>query len=490
MVHGTVTVSLLACAFLPLLKNALKNPADTNSYRAIAGSSLLLKLFDQCVLLVWGELLSSDSLQFGYKEGSGTTQCSWMVMEVATYYMRNGTSPIMTLLDCSKAFDMCKYSILFTKLLDKGLPAVVVRTLITVYEQQYAWVRWGRARSEVFNIVNGTRQGSVLSPTLFAVYMDEILTKLRNLGVGCYVEEVFMGALGYADDLVLLAPSRTAMQLMLDACEEFGTRNNLQFSTDPDPVKSKTKCVFMSGKRKQVKPLPLKLYGVELPWVSTATHLGNELCEDGSMDTDTRQKRAAFIERSLLVREQFSFAQPIEVLRAVSIYCCDHYGSMLWDLQGDMVSQYFNSWKTCVKLAWGVPRGTHSYFIDYLSGGLISVRRDILSRYVGFYKNLLRSPSREVNILARVAAKDIRTTTARNLRLVEEETGGLTWLVPSWRIKKRLLEREPLVPVEDNWRLQYLGKLLERRDIMLYQGMEGCEEVELVQGLIDSLCTN
>ena len=43
LIHGTVTLSLLACAFLPLLKNSLKNPAYTNSYRAIAGSSLLLK---------------------------------------------------------------------------------------------------------------------------------------------------------------------------------------------------------------------------------------------------------------------------------------------------------------------------------------------------------------------------------------------------------------------------------------------------------------
>ena len=291
-----------------------------------------------------------------------------------------------------------------------------------------------------------------------------------------------MGALGYADDLVLLAPSRIAMQLMLDACEEFGAKNNLLFSTDPDPVKSKTKCVFMCGKRRQVRPLPLKLYGVELPWVSTATHLGNELCEDGSMDTDTRQKRAAFIDRSLLVREEFSFAHPIEVLRAVNIYCCDHYGGMLWDLQGDMASQYFSSWKTCVKLAWGVPRGTHSYFLDYLSGGLISAKRDILGRYVGFYQSLLSSPSREVNILARIVARDIRTNTARNLRLVEEETGGLTWSITS--------RRKPVVPMEDQWRLQYLGKLLERRDSMLYQGMEGCEEVELVQGLIDSLCTN
>ena len=51
-VHGTVTRSLLACAFLPLLKSALKDPADPNSYRAIAGSSIVLKLFDKVILLL------------------------------------------------------------------------------------------------------------------------------------------------------------------------------------------------------------------------------------------------------------------------------------------------------------------------------------------------------------------------------------------------------------------------------------------------------
>ena len=90
--------------------------------------------------------------------------------------------------------------------------------------------------------------------------MDEILHNLRDLGVGCYVGEVFMGAMGYADDLVLLAPTRTAMQMMLQACEDFGTRNNLLFSTDPDARKSKTKCVFMSGKKKLDKPTPQPLW--------------------------------------------------------------------------------------------------------------------------------------------------------------------------------------------------------------------------------------
>ena len=64
-VYGTVTPLLLACAFLPLLKSSLKNPADPSSYRAIASSSIILKLFDKVVLLLWGHLLCTDSLQFG-----------------------------------------------------------------------------------------------------------------------------------------------------------------------------------------------------------------------------------------------------------------------------------------------------------------------------------------------------------------------------------------------------------------------------------------
>ena len=104
LVHGTVSLSLLACAFLPLYKGGLKDPANTDSYRAIAGSSFLLKLFDNAILLLWGDHLGSDSLQFGFKAGTSTTQCSWMVTEVASYFLRKGTPCIITLLDCSKAF--------------------------------------------------------------------------------------------------------------------------------------------------------------------------------------------------------------------------------------------------------------------------------------------------------------------------------------------------------------------------------------------------
>ena len=81
LIHGTVTNSLLSCAFLPHVKS-LKDPAKTDSYRAIAASSMILKLFDNVILLLWRHLLTSDSLQFGFKENMSTTLCTWLDTEV------------------------------------------------------------------------------------------------------------------------------------------------------------------------------------------------------------------------------------------------------------------------------------------------------------------------------------------------------------------------------------------------------------------------
>ena len=169
-------------------------------------------------------------------------------MEVASFFVRKGTPCIMTLLDCTKAFDKCRFDLIFSKLLQRGVPAIVIRVLIFVYQEQKAWVKWGQSRSRSFGLVNGTRQGSVLSPALFSVYMDDLIVKLRRSGVGCNLGNVFCGVVGYADDILLLAPSRSAMETMLSICENYAGDNNLEFSTDPDPVKSKSKFIFMRGK--------------------------------------------------------------------------------------------------------------------------------------------------------------------------------------------------------------------------------------------------
>ena len=146
---------------------------------------------------------------------------------------------------------MAKFDILFERLLtDRKMPAVVVRVLAYSYQEQLAWVQWGRSCTRsTFNISNGTRQRSVASPAFWSVYLDPLFSLLRSDGVGWHVAGVFMGAIGYADDLILLAPSRGAAEKMLTRCESFAREHNIMFSTDPDPTKSKTKAIHVTGPR-------------------------------------------------------------------------------------------------------------------------------------------------------------------------------------------------------------------------------------------------
>ena len=163
------------------------------------------------MLEVWGGDLSTDSMQFGFKKKTSTTHCSWMVMEVGGYFLRDRSNIYIALMDCSMAFDMCLFSKLFNKLSDK-LPAIVVRVLLWVYEEQAGCVKLSGRKSQTFSITNGTRQGSVLSPALWCVYLDDLLKELRKLKLGCYIGGVWLGACVYADDLLCMAPSRSILQ--------------------------------------------------------------------------------------------------------------------------------------------------------------------------------------------------------------------------------------------------------------------------------------
>jgi len=87
---------------------------------------------------------------------------------------------------------------------ERGLPPYIIRALINMYIAQQACVSWTGIISDYFSVHNVVRQGSVLSPILFCVYIDNLLQKLSRSGVGCYPGANFAGSLAYADDIVLV----------------------------------------------------------------------------------------------------------------------------------------------------------------------------------------------------------------------------------------------------------------------------------------------
>ena len=127
------------------------------SYRSIAVSSLILKLLDWVMILNYGHLLQSSDFQFGFRQLSNTSLCSWLVYETVDQYLRNGSIVYGCLLDCTKAFDTVEHSRLFEKLLEAKVPNVIIRMLIFIYRKQTANVRWKQQDSEQFAIKNGVR---------------------------------------------------------------------------------------------------------------------------------------------------------------------------------------------------------------------------------------------------------------------------------------------------------------------------------------------
>ena len=250
--------------------------------------------------------------------------------------------------------------------------------------------------------------------------------------------------------------------------------------------------VFMCGKQSSLaKPVPLTLCGKELPWVSSALHLGHHLHEDGSMTHDIEIKRAEYIGKTVELREMLHFASPADVLVATSVFCSDYYGSLAgWDLDSDKVRMFYNAWSTHVKLTWKVPRQTKTYLLqNVLSPGLTSARSEILARFVTFFRSLRIAPSHEVRTAALLAARDLRSVTGRNLALVAGLSGQDPWTASTARVRGALRERETVpVPEGDVWRCNYLGKLLKQRQNAFYNGEK--DKANYFSLLIDSLCTS
>ena len=287
----------------------------------------------------------------------------------------------------------------------------------------------------------------------------------------------------YADDLCLLDPSRCAMEIRLAICENFANENNLEFSTDPDPKKKKSKCLFMQGNKKLSRPANLKLYGVDLPWVQHASHLGHELSEELNMEHDMKCKRADFICTSTEVREMFGFAQPNQVLQAVYTYCCSMYGAMTWPLYSEKAKQVFNSWSVCVKLAWGVPRSTHTYLVDnLLAGCLPSIRSSILSRFCKFFKSVRERKSLAVRVVANISSVDSRSMTGSNLMNIKKEVK----LDPVGGVRAALLAVRAPVPALDSWRIGSLGKFLQAKFDLAAKD----QETDEIEKLINSICSS
>jgi hypothetical protein len=196
---------------LPKIRDCRTTSMTCDDFRGIAISSILSKVFERCILERFESYLSTNDNQFGFKKNLSCSHAIFTVNNIVGRFISGGSTANICAIDLSKAFDKVNHHALLIKLMKRHLPTELLDTLDFWLNHSWSCVKWFDAFSDFFKINLGVRQGSVLSPFLFAIYLDDI-TNLRSNGVYSFI-------ILYADDILLLSSSLTELQRLFSMCE-------------------------------------------------------------------------------------------------------------------------------------------------------------------------------------------------------------------------------------------------------------------------------
>ena len=211
--------------------------------------------------------------------------------------------------------------------------------------------------SDSFTVTNGVRQGGVLSPFLFAVYLDNLLCELSLSGVGCYWRWMFAGVFCFADDIVLLAPCASALQRMLAICTSFASSHGLLFNT------GKTQLILF---RKNASKLPnddINFNGTTLQYSAYVQHLGHLLSFNLDDKEDISRATKKFIRTANTVLCTFRFADPFVLTYLLKSYCLSLYGCTLWSLSSSSIKSLQIAINKLLRKIWNLPRYSHTSIV-------------------------------------------------------------------------------------------------------------------------------
>ena len=302
----------------------------------------------------------------------------FLLKELFRHYIANGSSMYVTMLDASKAFDKVNHSKLFTKLIDRGCPSFIVRILYYWYRTQKFTVRWCCSFSEFFTVSNGVKQGGILSPHLFNVYMDDLSVNLNKLQIGCLYAGTIMNHMMYADDLCVFSPSVAGLRKLTDCCAKYGNMFDITYNA------KKSVCMVIDNKPRDKKNIhPVVINNHTLPYTEKCKYLGHIINNNLTDDDDiARQKRCIYAQANALARKFYLCNNSIKTTLFNS-YCGSMYTSSLWchfkkqSLKGITVA-YNNSFRIIHNLS---PRcsASHMFATNYVKSFNERIRSSIFS---------------------------------------------------------------------------------------------------------------
>ena len=315
--------------------------ADLNNYRGITLLSIFGKFFLGVLLERLNYIISNFEIleqnQIGFRKGYQTSDHIFTFRAIIENYFRNNKGPLyVCFVDFKKAFDSVDHKLLLQQLVTYGIKGNFLKVITSLYDKVKSCVRGNDSLTDIFPCNRGVRQGCLLSPVLFALYLNDLNRHITASSQGVLVDDIPVHSLLYADDLVLLGKDRKDLQSQLDALDNFSKSLKVEVNMDKTKVmliqKQKSRAKFKKHK-------PWKIGDKEVKECISYKYLGVTLKSNGSFSEhiDKIEEKALKSYFSLISKsKEWGGFQP-----RLFLYLFDHtiapilnYSSEIWGFEG------------------------------------------------------------------------------------------------------------------------------------------------------------
>lgn len=223
---------------IPVHKKGAKN--DLGNYRGITLNSCVSKIYNRLLSKAISSFLEeNDSLgeiQGGFRGNHRCEDQIFTLKSIAASRLTEGKQTYLAFLDFKKAFDSVWREGMLNAAWGVGLRGRLWRVLSNLYNNVQSQVKFGNLTTDFIDIEEGVKQGCVLSPILFCVFINELAKLLKEAKLGTHIAGVQIGCLFWADDIALIAEDSFELQKMLDIASDFSHKWRLQFNHDKSNV--------------------------------------------------------------------------------------------------------------------------------------------------------------------------------------------------------------------------------------------------------------
>ena len=375
-----------------LHKGGNKSYSDPNNYRAITLSSVVLKLYESVILsrMKQSRYIIND-LQGGFREGMGCLMTSFLFRECNNYAIENNSKLYTCFLDVRQAFDRVWHDALMVKLFNTNIDIPLFKAIMNLYQDMESRVKSNGYTSDWFPIQQGTRQGGVISPQLYIIFINDLMNNLVNSPYGFNAYDINCTCPTSADDMVLLSLSKSSLQELMNICYEYGITFRYNYN-------AKKSAVIVTNDKSPVKTSSNSDWYLGNDIVNETvsyTHLGVLFNRNEDFSTLVRECSSKLRKTLFSIINYGIYENGINPITAKRLYETivlpkALYGCEMWSyLSKDNISALEIAHRFCIKLIQSVPKFSRSDIV-LTSLGMLPIEAEIDKRKLIFLGQLCR----------------------------------------------------------------------------------------------------